>query len=62
MPVDIIAGVILVAVLAAAIGYIIKSKKSGAKCIGCPHSKVCSSKEKSNCGCGCESQQDKQSK
>ena len=40
-----IVGIILV-ILGGAAFYIIKAKKSGAKCIGCPHAK--------NCGaCGC---------
>lgn len=43
---------ILIAILLIIIGlaafYIYKAKKSGQKCIGCPHSKNCASK---NCGC-----------
>lgn len=46
--VDIIASVIVVAIIGGAVAYIIKSKKSGQKCIGCPHSKTCGSK---SCGC-----------
>ena len=46
--------VILVAVLLLiigfAVGYIIKAKKSGKKCIGCPDSGSCGS----GCGCGCD--------
>ncbi len=37
---------VLVVVLALAIGYVIKQKKKGIKCIGCPDSKNCSG----NCG------------
>lgn len=37
----IVAGVVFV-ILGFAIGYIIKAKKSGQKCIGCPDSKTCS--------------------
>lgn len=49
---DIIIIAIVVIILAIAIGYIIKQKKSGAKCIGCPHSKECAvNKHSSNCGC-----------
>lgn len=41
---------VIVVILGLAIGYIIKAKKSGAKCIGCPSGKSCS------CGCSeCES-------
>lgn len=39
---------ILLTILALAIGYIVKKKKSGAKCIGCPHSSEC---HKQYCTC-----------
>lgn len=59
---------IIVAVLAiiigAALAYVIKAKKSGAKCIGCPDSKTCASKNTSsgcsgNCSCcsGCSTEE-----
>ena len=39
---------ILILVLAAIVGgaavYIIREKKRGAKCVGCPHAKACSGK------------------
>ena len=38
-----------VLILAAAATYVIRSKKRGQTCIGCPHSKTCSG----NC-CGCD--------
>ncbi|MBO5214015.1 MAG: FeoB-associated Cys-rich membrane protein [Clostridia bacterium] len=41
----IVIGVILAAV-GLAVWYIVKEKKKGAKCIGCPYSKQCSG----NCG------------
>ena len=45
---------VLILVLAMSISYIIKAKKSGVKCIGCPSSKEfggnCST---SSCSCGC---------
>ena len=54
--------IIIIAVVAIIIGlaggYVYKAKKSGQKCIGCPHSKVCNSTSESahscsgNCG-GC---------
>ena len=31
--------------------YIIKEKKKGTACIGCPNSGSCGSKEDSGCGC-----------
>lgn len=56
--VDVIISILLVLVLGAAIAYIVKAKKSGAKCIGCPVEGGCSHKhnETSGCGCGCESE------
>ena len=42
----IVLGLILL-ILTLVIIYIIRAKRSGVKCIGCPHSKGCSS-----CGCG----------
>ncbi len=33
---------VLVLILALALGYVIKQKKKGVKCIGCPDSKTCS--------------------
>ena len=40
---------ILVVLIGGAIWYIVKEKKKGTKCIGCPNSGSCSSK-----GCGCK--------
>ena len=50
---SIIAAVIVIAIVALAVRYIYKQKKSGAKCIGCPDSKTCSAKSCGSCGCGC---------
>ena len=47
----IIVAVILV-IIGLAIGYIVKAKKGGQKCIGCPYAKECGSK---NCSCSCSS-------
>ena len=44
---------IIVALIGGAIWYIVKAKKSGVKCIGCPAGGSCSSKSSSGCGCGC---------
>lgn len=40
---NIIAGLIVVACLAAAITYIVKAKKKGVECIGCPAAGQCKS-------------------
>lgn len=53
--VDLIAGLVVVLILGLAIFYIVKAKKAGQKCIGCPHSKTCSS-----CNCSGEKKEDTQ--
>ena len=47
----IIIGIIAV-IVGLALAYIIKAKKSGKKCIGCPDSGSCSG-ACSSCSCGC---------
>ena len=42
--IDIVIVIILVAILAFAIGFILKEKKRGKKCIGCPYADSCKSK------------------
>ena len=54
-PIDfIIIGVIIV-IVGGAIAYIVKKKKSGAKCIGCPYAGECgkASDKDNKCTCGC---------
>lgn len=46
--IDIIIILIITAILVAAIAYIVRAKKKGAKCIGCPAGDCCSMKK----GCG----------
>jgi len=50
-PGAIIAIIAIVLIIGGAVAYIIKAKKSGKRCIGCPDSASCSG----NCGCcsGC---------
>ena len=43
-PTDIIITIILLLILGGATAYIIRAKKSGAKCIGCPYAKECGCK------------------
>lgn len=49
-----VAGILLLAV-GAAVAYIIKAKKSGTKCIGCPSGGCCSKKSSCHEGCACGS-------
>ena len=46
---DILILLVVAAAVALAGWYVYKAKKSGQKCVGCPHSKTCGSK---NCSCG----------
>ncbi len=54
-PGEIIALIAITLILGGALWYIIKSKKSGRKCIGCPGGCNCGAKENKNthgcCGC-----------
>ena len=47
---DIIVIAVIALIVGAAVGYIVKAKKSGKKCIGCPYASSCPS-GKSGCGC-----------
>ena len=51
---NLIVGVILLVILGLAVRYLVKAKKSGARCIGCDVS--------GGCGCGCESERETESK
>ena len=44
---------IVVAILAAAIVYVIKQKKQGKRCVGCPYAGECGKKD-----CGCTRKED----
>ena len=56
---DIIVVAVIGLILCAAIAYIIKAKKSGKKCIGCPDGCSCSAKNGDNkCSC-CSGEKDK---
>ena len=62
---DFIIVVVLLAIIGAAVVYIVKAKKSGVKCIGCPAGGECAHKNgasgcSGNCGgdgsCGCHTE------
>lgn len=44
---------ILGAIIGFALGYIMKAKKRGQKCIGCPHGGSCGSGKDHGCSCHC---------
>ena len=48
----IIAG-ILIFIVGAVIFYLVREKKKGVKCIGCPHAKQCKHKSSDKCGGEC---------
>ena len=50
---EIVAIIIIALIIGGALAYIIKAKKSGKKCIGCPDSTSCSGACNS-CACGCK--------
>ena len=52
-PIDIILVLVIAAIVAAAVAYIVKAKKKGVKCIGCPAAADCAKK----CCSGCASRQ-----
>lgn len=54
--IDFVVGAIVLAAVGFAVAYIIKAKKNGIQCIGCPDAKYCSSAMhtgKTACG-GCD--------
>ena len=48
-PIEIIAIIAIVLVVGGAVAYLIRAKRRGQKCVGCPYSKECSNK----CNCNC---------
>lgn len=52
-----IVALILLIIVGSAIRYIVKEKKKGVKCIGCPSAGTCAARNNAqrSCGCGCQS-------
>ena len=48
----IVIGIVLL-IVGAAMAYIIKEKKKGVKCIGCPAAGTCGKMNQKDSGCGC---------
>ncbi len=40
---------LILAIIGLAVNYIVKAKKSGARCIGCPHAKECGKNNDTQC-------------
>lgn len=66
-PMDIIIPLIILAIIGGAVAYIIRAKKRGQACIGCPHAGTCHAchggcpsegDSTSCCTCGCSSAKD----
>lgn len=51
--VDFVIFAVLAVILGAAVIYLVKAKKRGVKCIGCPDAAVCAHKNGSCSGGGC---------
>ena len=57
---NIIIVAVLVIILGLALGYVIKAKKSGKKCIGCPDGGSCGASGGCSGCCGCGDQRNKE--
>lgn len=45
---------ILGLIIGCAVAYVVKEKKKGVKCVGCPNAEMCSMAQKQNCNsCDC---------
>ena len=59
--VDVVAALVLAVLLGAAIAYIVRQKRAGVKCIGCPAGQSCAERAKVEqglgaCSCGAVNQ------
>ena len=52
-----IAAAVIVAIVGAAAAYIIREKRRGVKCVGCPYAKTCGAKTASPCSGSCSCHQ-----
>ena len=48
---EVVAIAVIVLIIGGALFYVIKAKKSGKKCIGCPYSCGCKNTKKGGCSC-----------
>ena len=59
-PSDIISIAVIALIICAAALYIIREKKKGRRCIGCPDSKTCAAGKGCGSCCACQSKKDKE--
>ncbi len=50
---------VIVLIVGLAVAYVIKEKKKGVKCIGCPNAKTCSMAQKQKCNGMCDNKTNK---
>ena len=50
---------VLLVIVGCAVVYVVKEKKKGVKCIGCPNAKTCSMAQKQKCNGMCDSKDNK---
>ena len=50
--IDILLILILLLIVSAIVFYLIREKKRGAVCVGCPHAKQCARAKSGGCSCG----------
>ena len=54
--IDILLIVILAAIAAAIVFYLVREKKRGVTCVGCPHAKACAKRKAGGCSCSSETE------
>ena len=45
---------ILLVIISCAVAYVVKEKKNGVKCIGCPNAKTCAMAQRKKCNGMCD--------
>lgn len=57
---NVVVALILIAIVAGIIWYLVRAKKRGETCIGCPYAKQCGGKCGGDCNCGSKSPDDEE--
>lgn len=55
--VDVILIILLLGIAAGVIFYLIREKKQGAVCVGCPHAGQCAKAKSGGCSCGSDTKE-----